>query len=97
MARLPANTVLSKLSGQLGRQVVVKQYGKKTVVTAYPDMSKVKPSKAQKEKRSLFKEAVAYAQHINRDAALKKKYLKKVQAGESVYHYAIKEYLRKHK
>ena len=69
----------------------------KTVVTAYPDMSNVKPSKAQKDKRSLFKEAVAYAQHINLDAALKKKYSKKLQAGESVYHYAIKKYLKKYK
>lgn len=58
---------------KLGRQVVVKQYGNKTVVTAYLDMSKVKPSDKQKAKRKIFKEAVAYAQTINRNAKLKQK------------------------
>ena len=91
MARLPSNDPLSKLSGHIGKKIVVKQYANKTIVTAYPDMSKVKPSKKQKAKRNLFKEAVAYAQNINADAALKKKYTKKVAPGESIYHYAIKE------
>ena len=67
MARLHSNDPLSQLSGHIGKKVVVKQYTNKTIVTAYPDMSKVKPSKKQKAKRSIFKEAVAYAQHINRD------------------------------
>ena len=97
MARLPSNNVFSNISGQLGRQLVVKQYGNKTVVTAYPDMSKIKPSKKQKEKRNLFKEAVVYAKKINNDSKLKQKYLKKVKPGQTVYHYAIKEYLNKNK
>ena len=91
MARLPANAALSKMSGQLGKQIVFKQYGDKTVVTQYPDMSRVKPSLLQKHKRSIFKEAVAYAKIINRNPELKKKYLEKVKPGESVYHYALKE------
>lgn len=95
MARLPSEDPLSKLSGHIGKKVVVKQYGNKTIVTAYPDMSKVKPSKKQKQKRNLFKEAVAYAQNIIRDPALKKKYAKKVAPGQSVYHYAIQEYVKK--
>ena len=32
--------LLKKLSGQLGKELVFKQYGDKTVVTKYPDMSK---------------------------------------------------------
>jgi hypothetical protein len=71
---------------------VFKQYGDKTVITQYPDMSRVKPSIKQKNSRNLFKDAVVYAKNINRNPALKKKYLKKVKPGESVYHYAIKEY-----
>ena len=97
MARLPSNDAFSKLSGQLGRQLVIKQYGNKTVVTAYPDMSKIKPSKKQKQKRNLFKEAVAYAKNINSDPKLKQKYIKKVAPGQTVYHYAIREYLQKNK
>jgi hypothetical protein len=97
MARLTSNSPLSKLKGQLGKQLVFKQYGDKTVVTQYPDMSRVKPSALQKQKRNIFKDAVAYAKNITYDPALKKKYLKKVKVGESVYHYALKEYLRKNK
>ncbi len=32
--------IMKKMSGQLGKQLVFKQYGDKTVVTKYPDMSK---------------------------------------------------------
>jgi hypothetical protein len=58
-------------------------------------MSKVKPSAQQKTNRSLFKEAVAYAKEINRNPKKKKAYLKKVAKGQSVYRYALKEYLKK--
>ena len=94
MARLAANSPI-KLSGKIGKELLFKDYGDKIVVTRYPDMSRVKPSRLQKVKRNIFKEAVAYAKNINRTPALKLKYLKKIKKGESVYHYAIKEYLRK--
>ena len=97
MARVGKNSSLYEISGQLGKQLVFKKYGNKTVVSAYPDMSRVKPSKLQKAKRNIFKEAVAYARNINNDPAAKKKYLKKVKTGQSVYHFAIQEYLKKHK
>jgi hypothetical protein len=97
MARLISNSPLTKLKGQLGKQLVFKQYGDKTVVTQYPDMSRVKPSALQKAKRNIFKDAVAYAKNITHNPELKKKYLKKVRKGESVYHFALKEYLKKNK
>ncbi len=94
MAQSPASVLLRNFRGQIGKQIVVKRYGKKTVITAYPDMSRVKPSKQQKAKRKKFAAAVAYAQGINNDPALKATYKKKVKKGQTVYHYAIKEYLR---
>lgn len=97
MASVDKSSAFSALSGQVGKQLVFKKYGNKTVVSAYPDMSKVKPSKLQKAKRNIFKEAVAYAQEINNNAALKKKYQKKVKKGQTVYHFAIQEFLKKHK
>jgi hypothetical protein len=97
MARLANNTALQGISGKLGKQLVFKQYGDKIVVTSYPDMSGIKPSRKQKNNRNLFKDAVAYAKNINRTPALKQAYLKKIKKSESVYHYAIKEYLKKHK
>ena len=95
MARLAANSPLKNLKGQLGKQLVFKQYGNKTVVTAYPDMSRVKPSKLQKVYRHKFRDAVMYAKKISRDPALKKEYMKKIKPGESVYHFALKEYFKK--
>ena len=60
-------------------------------------MSGVKPSRKQKNSRNVFKEAVAYAKHIIYNRELKKKYLEKVRPRQSVYHYAMKEYLEKKK
>ena len=96
MARL-SNKLLQQISGSIGKQLVFKQYGDKTVVTIYPNMSRVKPSKQQKESRKLFAEAVASAKAINRNPEQKAAYQQKIQPGESVYHYALKEYLAQHK
>ena len=87
--------IVKKLSGTVGKQLVFKQYGKATVVTAYPDMSRVKPSKLQKQKRSLFADAVKYAQAIAKDEKQKALYKKKVKKGQSVYHCALSEFLKK--
>ena len=92
MARI-SHVLLKNISGAVGKQLVFKQYGDKTIVTKYPDMSKVKPSEQQKDSRKRFAEAVAYAQAINRNPEQKTLYLKKVKKGQSVYHFALKEYL----
>jgi hypothetical protein len=97
MARAGKNSVLNEISGQLGKQLVFKHYSDRTVISQYPDMSGVKPSRKQKITRNLFKEAVAYAKKIIRNRELKKKYLEKVQPGQSVYHYAVREYMKEHK
>lgn len=98
MARLAKNSLLTGLTGHIGKQLVIKHYGDKTVVTAYPSMpNKKKISALQALKRNRFKDAVAYAQNIRRDLKLKEEYQKKIKPGESVYHYAIKEYLQKYK
>jgi hypothetical protein len=91
-----AKDILGKgLSGQIGKQLVFKKYANKTVVTKYPDMSNIKPSQAQVTKRERFAAAVKYAREINNDAVLKALYLKKVAKGQSVYHFALSEYLKK--
>src|ERR1041384_7835782 len=97
MARTNSEGILKNVSGKIGKQLVVKQYKDMTVISKYPDMSNVKPSKQQKNNRSLFKEAVAYATAINRNPVKKKEYLKKIGEGESVYRYALKEYLEREK
>lgn len=88
---------MENISGGIGRQLVFKQYKGKTVVTAYPDMSNVKPSEKQKEGQNLFAKAVAYAKEIRYNPVKKAEYEKKVKEGESVYRFALKEYLAQHK
>ena len=95
MASSTSNIILSQLKGQIGKQLVVKQYGKKTVITRYPDMSGIKPSALQKKKRKIFAEAVRYAHAIKNNSKQTAVYARKVKKGQSVYHFAIKEYMRK--
>ena len=95
MASSNNSLLLRKMRGQIGKQIVVKQYGNKTVITKYPDMSGIKPSKTQKKLRSRFADAVAYAQGILNDPMKRTSYGRKVKKGQTIYHYAIKEFLSK--
>ncbi len=94
MARVSGNFILKGMRGKIGKELVIKQYGSKTVVTKYPDMSNVKPSDLQTNQRIRFADAVAYAKAINNNPEQKAAYQKKVKQRESVYQYAIKEFLK---
>lgn len=96
MATTQNNILLHGMSGHLGKQLVVKQYATKTVISKYPDMSNVKPSFKQLKEKGRFSQAVKYAQAILKNPVLKATYLDKIAVGQSVYHYAIKEYLASH-
>lgn len=83
------------ISGAIGKKIVVKQYAKKTVISKYPDMTKIIASEKQSDCRSLFKEAVIFAKIINSDPEKKELYRKKIPKGKTVYHSVISEYLMK--
>jgi hypothetical protein len=97
MARAADNPLLKGVKGKMGDSIVVKQYSYGTVISAIPDMSRVKKSALQKLKQSRFADAVAYAQSIIHDARKKASYARKLKKGKSVYHAAIQEYLKKNK
>jgi hypothetical protein len=95
MAKIANKTsLLNDLKGAIGKEIVIKQYKDKVVVSKYPDMSKVKASRRQLEGRQRMKEATAYAVSILRDPILKAEFEKTLEEGESVYHKAKKEYFR---
>ncbi len=73
--------------------IVIKQYGNKTVVSKYPDMSNIVPSHFQLQKRSRFANAVAYAKTINSSPIFKADFLKRKGQVKSVYQEALKEFL----
>ena len=87
------NLLLQGMSGAIGKQLVFKHYSYGTVVTRYPDMSGVKPSRQQKKQRAKFEDTVKYAKGILADAGKKAEYQKKIGKGRSVYHAAIGEYM----
>ncbi len=73
--------------------IVIKQYGDKTVVSKYPDMSNIVPSNSQIKKRARFADAVAYAKTINNSEVFKADFIKRKGGVKSVYQSALKEFL----
>lgn len=51
----------------------------------------------QKSNCSVFKDAVAYAKDIIANPLKRAAYVDKVKPGESVYHFALKEYIGRFK
>ena len=92
------HAIFRGLRGHLNKQIVFKRYGKKTVVTRYPDMSNIKPTAAQKQRRKLFAEAVAYAKNMLLNPELKDEYTKKARKkGRNAYHQFMREFFAKRK
>ncbi len=96
MARSNDNPLLIGLRGKIAEGIVIKQYDYGTVISKMPDMSRVKKSPLQKLYQGKFAKAIAYAKSIIRDKKKKAAYAKKLPKGKTVYHAAIKEYLKKH-
>ena len=97
MARVKDNDLIENLSGKIGKKLVYKTYAYGTVVTRYPDMSKVKLSTKQKKSNNLFAEAVAYAKKVIADPVKRKKYEAKLAPGKTVYNTALSDYMKKHR
>ena len=64
------NLLLHKLSGHIGKQVVFKQYGDKTVMSKYPDMSSRKLSPKQMQVNETMEKANREAKKILANAQL---------------------------
>ena len=86
------NDLTKGLSGAVGKQLVFRIRNGKTFASKYPDMSNVKPTEKQLTEKSRFGDAVRFAQSIINDPVKKAAY--KVEDGKSVYHTAIKDYLK---
>ena len=82
-------------SGSFSRLITFKHYNGRTIVSNYPDMSRVVYTKAQIAERFRFKLAVAYARTVIADPLKRKAYSNKKHV--SAYHVAISEYIRKSK
>lgn len=74
------------------KQFIVKKRKGVTFLSKYPDMSNVVPSESQLWEKSRFAQAVKYAMEIVNDPVRKATY--KARPGSTVYHSAIKDYLK---
>lgn len=90
--------ILKELIGQIGHQIVFKQYGNKTVVSKYPDMSKRKLSKKQKQVNEMMTVANAEAKAILADEKLAKEAQARLNVTRNkLYTSLIREYFAKAK
>jgi hypothetical protein len=88
--------ILSNLSGKLGRELVFKQYGGKTVVSKYPNMSRRKFSARQRQLQDTMAEANYHTRAILRDEQLKMQaQLRLNVTSNRLYTALIKEYFTK--
>jgi hypothetical protein len=89
------NLFLKELSGHIGKQLVIKKYGDKTVVSKYPDMSKRKLSPKQKKVNETMEEANYHAKKIIADDELRDAALVRLNVMRNkLYHALIKEYFK---
>lgn len=89
------NLLMGKLSGHLGKQIVFKQYGDKTVVSAYPNMSRRKLSPKQLRVNSIMEEANYEAKRIMADEALRHAAQVRLNVtSNKLYTALIKEYFK---
>jgi hypothetical protein len=90
------NPLLKGIRGKIGKTIVIKQYpGDRTIITAYPDMSRVKPTAAQLVAKRNFADAVAYAQNIKATPDLKHSAEMRLKdRSGTLYHALIKEFMQ---
>lgn len=94
---IPANDLLYLMRGSIGKEIVVKKYGKKMVLTKFPDMRYIIPTVKQVERRKLFADAVAFAKKLmnNKEQVATMKLT--IAKGQSIYQATIKFYLNNDK
>lgn len=92
MAQVKDNIITKGLSGRVGKNLVFKNYGSKTVVSAYPDMSRVKLSAKQKKENNRFRKAMVYAKDQMADPVARKSYKEKATGLQKAHNVAIADF-----
>ncbi len=83
---------LRELRGKMGDWTYRRMYGKQTIMKT-PDMSKVKWSKAQKEHRKRFRQAIRYAHQAMANPKVRAYYEKAgKKAGRQPFRVAISDF-----
>jgi hypothetical protein len=97
MAKNSSNPLVAGLSGKIGNVIIFKTVRGKTVISAFPRKpDKSTETKAQKETRTKFKTAAAWASAAMKDPKQKKYFdqLAKKRKLPNAYTAALQHYLR---
>lgn len=85
----------ANIRGSIAKSIVVRHTPYGVIVQRYPDMSRIRPTTAQKNCRSSFRDAVAWAKQVIADPDMKKEWQKKLRRVNGVYNAAISFYMSK--
>jgi len=88
------NILTEGYSGRIGN-LIFRRWGKKTVISMVPDYSHRKWSKAQKENRKRFRNAMAYSRKTLADPEMRKYYRKRAKGMQTVWNVAVADYMKK--
>ena len=92
MAIVVRNILLKGLQGSLGKSLVFRHVGGKTIVSLYPQPTKKAATEKQIKQRELFKMAVCFARAVQQDEARLELYRQKMRKGQSPFPFLVKEF-----
>ena len=85
-------------SGNIDKQIVFKRYGEKTVISKYPNMSRVKRSENQKRMNDMMEAANEAAHEILDDDKLKMEAQVRLNVtANNLYRALVREFFQLHK
>jgi hypothetical protein len=95
MAKLTLDPVFKEAHGKLGNYVLRRAHNGQMTLIKLADMSKVKWSKAQKEHRRRFKQAVAYAKAAMAEPTVRARYEKEAaRRDKRPFDLAVSDYFK---
>jgi hypothetical protein len=92
------NVLMINSSGHIDKQIVFKRYGEKTVISKYPNMSKVKRSDKQKRMNDMMEAANEAAHQVIDDDQLKMEAQIRLDVSTNkLYTALVREFFQHHK
>jgi hypothetical protein len=92
------NILMINTSGNIDKQIVFKRYGEKTVISKYPNMSRVRRSDKQKRMNDMMEAANEAAREIMYDDQLKMEAQVRLDVtSNKLYNALVREFFQLHK
>lgn len=93
MPKIRKNIVLTGLSGGIEKKILIKDYGCRSVMSAFPDRSNVEMSPQQIKSVNRFREAMVYAKTQMADPISKAEYKNKARDMQRPHNLAVADFL----